>query len=846
MKKTIFIIVFTTVYFTVQAQQVLMQGWYWDYPKTATGASWADSLRLKAVALKNAGFTHIWMPPHTVSSSGPSSNGFDPKDLFIGNQTTGLGTRTALDNMLAEFTAQGLKAVPDLTFNHRDGGLPEINPPVKSYITNYYSPGKEPFPSDRYRCILPLGGASGNGAGDYYFKISSKTGQGRFNNFGYKLTMITSLVGLQGLPDLAEVEPNGGGDCGQANNTTLLGKNMLAVVETGGGCNTDEFKLTIGAGDFNPAGDTLVITLTNTGVGYSDHRIYGIYSSSRGTDILNDLLYQTYTNFNNLPSGRGGMDYDFFKPNSNNNSTTSLNGNWDTLYFYYDYDQSQLKTQDTLIEWAKWNWSALGTRGLMMDAVKHFNPLFVSRLLDSMHTHGMDPDMVVGEWYSANTAELSNWVNTVKSGMTAGAQAAIRPRIQDFALREQLRQACDNTGYDTRNLFTGSLHDATGLSGFNIITFINNHDYREMSGFNSLVRNNPDLAYAYILTNNQLGAPQVFYPDYYGYPAPSGGLYGYHPTGLPPYKSQIDHLMYILKNYITGSPSVDYLNRFGTPYTSNFISGTSGRSVIYQLQGFAGNSNRDLIVAINFGDTRLQVDHQINNRGGSITTGTRFNDITGRSAFPYQVVSASGQVYIDLPAKSYSVWIQNNGPVAVNLLSFNGVGTRDKVDLEWKVANEEDMVNYTVERSVNNVDFSALGAMSALNTPAVTITYKYTDNRLPVTEYIYYRLKILARDGSFRYSQVVRIKTTGLVFDAFIHPNPVINGQVKLTIISPRAQPVSLVIYNAKGQRLYNRQLSVVPGSNPVPIDCSGFARGSYTMLVTDGEKKIRTGFIRN
>ncbi|MBK7435166.1 MAG: hypothetical protein IPI66_15685 [Chitinophagaceae bacterium] len=79
MKKTIFIIVFTTVYFTVQAQQVLMQGWYWDYPKTATGASWADTLRLKALALKNAGFTHVWMPPHTVSSSGTASNGFDPR-----------------------------------------------------------------------------------------------------------------------------------------------------------------------------------------------------------------------------------------------------------------------------------------------------------------------------------------------------------------------------------------------------------------------------------------------------------------------------------------------------------------------------------------------------------------------------------------------------------------------------------------------------------------------------------------------------------------------------------------------------------------------------------------------
>lgn len=50
--------------------------------------------------------------------------------------------------------------------------------------------------------------------------------------------------------------------------------------------------------------------MNNTG-GYSDHRIYGLWSTSRSADIVNDIQYQTYTNYDNMPSGRGQMNFEF-------------------------------------------------------------------------------------------------------------------------------------------------------------------------------------------------------------------------------------------------------------------------------------------------------------------------------------------------------------------------------------------------------------------------------------------------------------------------------------------------------------------------------------------------------
>ncbi|MFZ1530005.1 MAG: alpha-amylase family glycosyl hydrolase [Ferruginibacter sp.] len=842
MKKTLrFVIILQFLSLPVFAQQVLMQGWYWDYPKTNAGFSWADTLRLKAAALKQDGISHVWFPPHALCRN-QGSNGYDPWDLFIGNQTTGLGTRPALNAMMSEFAAQGIDPVGDIVLNHRNGGDAEINPAVKAYITTHYNAAKQPFPSDRFNCVLPLGGSSGNGAGDYYFKISSKTGDARFNGYQYWVYMVTGVRQFSGQPAQNEAEPNGGGDCAQPNNTVSFGRFMYANLENSGGCGTDEFKLTIANGDFDPAGDSVFIYLNNTSGGYSDHRIYGIWSSARSADIVNDLLYQTYTNFTNMPSGRGQMNFEFFKPNTANASTTYLDGDWDSMLFFYDYDQFQQRTKDSLINYAKWNRAELGVKGMRIDAVKHFSPAFVGDMLDSMHTYGMDPSMVVGEWFSTNTAELSTWINNVKANMEPATQAAVQPKVFDFSLRENLRQACDNSGFDVRNIFNGSLHDADGVPGFNIVTFVNNHDFRDASGFNSLVRNHPNLAYAYTITNNQLGVPGIFYPDYFGYPAPSGPLYGYHPTGMPAYRTEISNLITALKIYINGSPSVDYLNRFATPYGANYLPGSVGadKVLIYQLQGHAGNGNKDVIVAINFGATDLKVDHNINTRGGAIAAGTRFTDILGRSNFPFGVLSAAGQLYFELPAYSYSVWVQGTVPaLPLNITSFSAAAINKEVKLTWIVPDNGQISRFEVQRSSSGNSFESI-----LFVPATTKhgqeNYLTTDAAPQFNRSILYRLKIFHKDGSYHFSdaRMVRINLEALTIT--IKENPV-HDRLKLDINSAADKMADLSIYNVKGEKLMQHKLTITAGNTIKMINLPALPAGTYAVSISDinGFKQI-------
>ena len=633
---------------TISAQDFMIQGFYWDYPQ-APANNWADTLRLKAADLADAGFTYIWLPPLSRGSGGTYSMGYDPKDLYDLGEYAGptrFGTRNDVDDLITQFNSVGLKAVADMIYNHRDGGSPEDNPSVEGWIENMNwdkaQAGDNPYPSDRFRCYCPLGPPHSFGEGTYYFKIRSASGHTRHDHIQYKIYTQTNTVGWQGQPDQSESEPNGGDDCGQGFNAISLGVNMNAETDDVGGCTTDEFGLTLESSDFDPAGDTLWIYLNNRGGGYSDHYIYGLWyndldDNPADGDIQWALGYQTWTDFTNMPSGQGAMNHPHFKPNGN---PTQLAGDWDWPWFFYDYDQTVSSTRTALQNFTRWMWINVGVRGYRLDAVKHFDYAFTGDLLDHLHDTGIDPGMVVGEFFDGNPWALKGWIDNVLANMDSDTKSAIFPRAFDFALRYALEAACDQFGYDARNVFNSGMVDAAGSSGFNVVTFTDNHDLGDPG---ERIDNDPILAYAYILTNNQVGLPAVFYYDYYY-------------RGL---KSRTDNLIKIHQNHIYGAPNRDYLSRFSTPYTQNFSSGYATTTLFYQLSGMA--SGRDVLAAVNFAGEALNVQHGVNVSSLNLSVGDTLTDVLGNATDQFMIIDGSGNVQFEIPSRSYTVWVQG-GP----------------------------------------------------------------------------------------------------------------------------------------------------------------------------------------
>ena len=813
-----FALAFLTSVCLAQGQDVMLQAWYWDYPKDVGAAAWAERIRAEAADLGRAGFTHVWLPPLSRASFGQGSNGYDPKDLYdlgeFGQGPTGYGTRAQVDASIAALDGAGISAVADVVYNHRDGGAPEVNPAVKAYITQHFDARKRAFPSDRYYVRLPLGGTSGNGPGEYYFKLSSKTADARFLGDGYKLYMRTSRTNAY-LGTANEQEPNGGGDCGQTFQDYALGTDLLAFVDDpNAGCGTDEFRVTLTAADIAAGGDFLDILLTNTSGGYSDHRFYGVYSTATASDVVAQLEYLTYTDFTSLPSGRGGMTFENFRPNSATANTTFLDGDYEYPWFFYDYDQANPNTRQVLFDWTDFLVDEVGIGGLRMDAVKHFDPGFVGQLLQHLEATGRAPSIAVGEFFDGNVNVLADWIRGVRD---AAPGISTPVRAFDFSLRNALKEACDNDFYDVRNVFQSGIVDDGGLSGFNAVTFVNNHDFR---GPGEPIQRDAVLGYAYILTNNQVGLPTVFYPDYAGASIPNAPVQNL--------KSVIDSLIAFQRNSIAGASGRDYLNAFGSGFGASYLPGSVGAEdvLIYQLRNTP--NGRDVIVAINFGESTLKVDQTIN-QGGGRTAGTRFDKVIGRAGFPFAEVDAQGRVYLEVPANSFAVW-QQAGPVSlpVELLSFGARPSGKTNELHWTVAKEVDLVGYVVERSETGAadDFGSLVRVNATGTPdGRTTSYVATDPDPAMVTY--YRLRSEDADGTTEVSEVVSVRREDARSSLSVYPNPT-DGAVTLSW-DTAAGPTDITVTDAVGRRVLT---AVAETQLPYTLPTETLPAGTYQVSV--------------
>ncbi|MBK7427127.1 MAG: hypothetical protein IPI60_08885 [Saprospiraceae bacterium] len=380
-------------------------------------------------------------------------------------------------NLINALNGSGIQPVADVVYNHRDGGSYEDNPAARNYHQNYPNGcgTATPYPVNgkaRYR--LPVSGTCPNGVCNYYFKFSSASGNSGFHGRDYKLYFQTSIVGYQNLAAINEVEPNGGGGCGgEPNQLVPLGVDILAEID-GSGCTIDEFQINLADGQFNPSGDFIELYIEEIGGGGTgiDIRPFELYTNVQGGNIIGQLAMQTRTDFSGLPSGQGGMNYLNFKPNGIN--ATCMTGDEDFPFFFFDVETRYQNTRDTYNAWSKWLIQDMGFGGLRMDAVKHFEPPFVGQLLDYLAGQGTSPSLVVGEFFDGSPTLLKNWVDAVNASKTSND---VPVRVFDFAMRNALKDACDGFG-DKRTLFNSGLVDAAGMSGFSVVTFINNHDFR--------------------------------------------------------------------------------------------------------------------------------------------------------------------------------------------------------------------------------------------------------------------------------------------------------------------------------------------------------------------------------
>lgn len=171
----------------------------------------------------------------------------------------------------------------------------------------------------------------------------------------------------------------------------------------------------------------------------------------------------------------------------------------------------------------------------------------------------------------------------------------------------------------------------------------------------------------------------------------------------------------------------------------------------------------------------------------------------------------------------------------VSLLSFDGTYNGENIKLQWKTVSEVDMDKYIVEKSNDGQQFDAIGSVRADNSSSYTLV-----DANPFLGANYYRLKMVERNGQYKFSKVILINTkpaTGIS----VYPNPV---KDRFTLVHSKAiRPSTITIYSVTGKKVISMQVknSAVQSS----IDVTDLVNGVYLIVYSDGTSRTSSTFIK-
>ncbi len=144
----------------------------------------------------------------------------------------------------------------------------------------------------------------------------------------------------------------------------------------------------------------------------------------------------------------------------------------------------------------------------------------------------------------------------------------------------------------------------------------------------------------------------------------------------------------------------------------------------------------------------------------------------------------------------------STGFTAINLLNFTGeITSQQTVALAWTTTLEVNSGYFIVEKSTDNINFTQIDSVPALNNGRFMANYHSADNS-PAQGVNYYRLKIVDALGNSTLSQLVVIRlTAGKV--PLVYPNPATSS---VNILQGTDAIKSVTIYDLTGRRLVSLQ----------------------------------------
>lgn len=183
---------------------------------------------------------------------------------------------------------------------------------------------------------------------------------------------------------------------------------------------------------------------------------------------------------------------------------------------------------------------------------------------------------------------------------------------------------------------------------------------------------------------------------------------------------------------------------------------------------------------------------------------------------------------------------------SIELTSFTGNVLPEGNELAWDVASENNTDYYTLEYSVNGLDFKEAGTVGGQGNSSISRNYVYL-HEVEAAGLYYYRLKETDLDGHTNIaSDVVILERVASGFSITnVYPIPT-SGWINIDFISKNYAQLTVEIMDITGKVIQSEAHTATSGNNQISINAEKFVAGTYFISISNGMETVLDKFVKN
>jgi hypothetical protein len=188
---------------------------------------------------------------------------------------------------------------------------------------------------------------------------------------------------------------------------------------------------------------------------------------------------------------------------------------------------------------------------------------------------------------------------------------------------------------------------------------------------------------------------------------------------------------------------------------------------------------------------------------------------------------------------TYPEYPEPIGTLPIELTVFDVVCTTSGTKVNWTTASEINNELFTIEKSLNLMDWTVAGNMAGAINSSKEISYEYLDKLNQDGTLTYYRLKQTDTDGKYSHSEIRAVQCNCDFKELELTGAGVSWNNLSLILTTGSTSPATLYIFDISGRQIMSQTISPVAGTNTLETLSLPEAKGIYIATIVQDNKTV-------